>query len=322
MKPRQLEIFLTVVEHASIHAAARALGISQPAVTKTMRELERDLGAPLLDRSVRGVSPTRYGLALVPRARLQLENARRIQDEIKQLKDGIGGRVAIGMSTSAALTLLPPAFRIFNAKLPTADLNLSEGIVPALLSELEHGRLDFAVAHLRPETTNPQLDCEVLFPVRLVVGARRGHPLVRSRSLKNLLGAGWILPTGVATSDSVVEDFFARQGSPLPERVIRGQSATVALAMVSNTDLLGIFVEPLALSTFPDHGIVRIDIRGPLPELMVCIVRRRGEPLTPAAELLCECFRICSRDYSNARVKVPSVRSLTGSRIAPAARRA
>jgi DNA-binding transcriptional LysR family regulator len=295
MKPRQLEIFLTVVERASIHAAARSLGISQPAVTKTMRELESDLGAPLFERSIQGVVLTLYGRALVPRARLLLENARRARDEITQLREGIGGRVAIGMTTSVALTLLPSAFKAFNAKLPTADLSLTEGVRATLLAELDNGRLDFAVAHIRPEMTDPRFDCEVLFPVRFVVGARRRHPLIASRALKHLLAAQWILATSTATADPMIEEFFSRQGLPMPKRVIHAQSVTVALALVGNTDLLGLFVEPLAQSNFRSHGIIQINVREILPEFKVCVIRRHGDPLTPAAELLRECFHSSCR---------------------------
>ena len=82
MKPNQLLAFVAVVEQMSIRGAARTLGISQPAVTKIVRELEREVGAPLVERSVKGVRLTPYGEAFAPRARLLLSDMRRARDEI------------------------------------------------------------------------------------------------------------------------------------------------------------------------------------------------------------------------------------------------
>jgi LysR family transcriptional regulator of abg operon len=259
MKPNQLLAFAAVAEHGSIRSAARALGVSQPAVTKIVRELERELEAPLVERSIRGAQLTVYGEAFAPRARLLLADMARARDEIAQLRDGATGKVAVAFSTSFGLTVFPLAFKEFHARLPAVDVHFSEAVLPSMLTMLRNGSLDFAVAHLRPEDLSADFESFELFPVQLV-------------------------------GREVVAPIFSPLGLPPPARVIRGQSVTVALGLVGSTDLVGLFVEPLAALVFKNHGVRRVEVEENLPSLQVCVVQRAGQRLTPAARQLAECI--------------------------------
>lgn len=294
MKPNQLLAFVAVVEQMSIRGAARALGISQPAVTKIVRELEREMGAPLVERSVKGVRLTPYGEAFAPRARLLLADMQRARDEIAQIRDGATGRVALAVSSSFALTVLPAAFKEFHARLPAVDVHFSEAVLPWMLARLRDGQLDFAVAHVMPGTLAEEFESTELFPVQLVVGARSRHPLRHCRSLRALHAAEWVLPGDGEVGRESVAPLFAAVGLPPPARVIQGQSVTVALGLVGHMDLLGLFVEPLVRLAFAHHGIRRIELKEKLPLLHVCVIRRRGQQLTPAARQFVECIQAAS----------------------------
>ncbi len=291
MKPNQLHAFVAVVEQMSIRAAARVLGVSQPAVTKIVRELEREVGAPLVERSVKGVRLTAYGEAFAPRARLLLADMRRARDEIAQIRDGLTGRVSLAVSTSFALTVLPPAFKDFHARMPAVDVQFSEAVLPEMLARLREGALDFAVAHVVPGRLDPQFEALALYPVQLVVGLRQRHPLRASRSLRDLLGAEWILPGDDHFDGRDAVSTLLPPGLPAPARVIQGHSVTVALSLVGQMDLVGLFVEPLAALSFQRHGIRRLEIAETLPALSVCVLRRRGQVLTPAAQHFVECIQ-------------------------------
>ena len=290
MKPNQLYAFVAVVEQMSIRGAARTLGLSQPAVTKIVRELEREVGAPLVERSVKGVRLTQFGEAFAPRARLLLEDMRRARDEIAQLRDGVSGTVSVAVSTSFALTVLPAAFQAFHAQLPAVEVRFSEAVLPSMLEGLRDGRLDFAVAHVVPGTLDPQFESFELFAVRLAVGVRHRHPLRHARTLAALHDAEWVLPGDGDLGRAAVLPLFAPLGLAAPARVIQGQSVTVALALVGHMDLVGLFVEPLAQLAFPRHGIRRLEIDDVLPTLRVCVLQRRGRPQTPAAQCFVECI--------------------------------
>ena len=291
MKPNQLLAFVAVVEQKSIRGAARAVGISQPAVTKIVRELEREVGAPLVERSVKGVRLTPYGEALAPRARLLLADMRRARDEIAQIRDGATGKVAVAVSTSVALTLLPEAFREFHTRLPAVDVHFSEAVLPWMLARLRDGHLDFAVAHVGPGALPAEFESVDLFPVQLAVGVRAGHPLRHCRSLHELHAAEWLLPGDGELGRESVAPIFSPIGLTPPARMILGESVTVALGLVGHMDLVGMFVEPLAELAFKHHGIVRVEVKETLPALQVCVIRRKGHQLTPAARQLVECIQ-------------------------------
>lgn len=294
MKPNQLNAFVAVIEQMSIRGAARALGLSQPAVTKIVRELEREVGAPLVERSVSGVRLTAYGQAFAPRARLLLEDMRRARDEIAQLRDGAAGRVAVAVSTSFALTVLPPAFKEFHARLPAVDVHLSEAVLPWMLARLRDGNLDFAVAHVLPSSLDAEFHAIELFPVQLVIGVRNRHPLRHSRSMRELHAAEWVLPGDRDLGRDAVAPLFAPLGLSAPARVIQGQSVTIALGLVGQIDLVGLFVEPLVQLAFKRHGIRRVEVEDVLPTMNVCVIQRRGTRLTPAAQHLVDCIQRAS----------------------------
>ena len=102
MKLSQLRSFLSVAEHGSIRAAARALGMSQPAVTQAMRELELSVDAPLLQRGTAGVELTVYGRSLVRRASVIQREMERAVAEIEEIRDGSSGLISIAISTAVA----------------------------------------------------------------------------------------------------------------------------------------------------------------------------------------------------------------------------
>jgi len=167
-------------------------------------------------------------------------------------------------------------------------------VLPWMLARLRDGYLDFAVAHVVPGTLDPQFEALELFPVQLVVGMRNRHPLRGARSLLDLYPAEWILPGDDHRGRESVAPLFTPLGLPPPSRIIQGQSVTVALGLVGNMDLIGLFVEPLVKLTFKRHGIRRVDVDEALPMLNVCVLRRRGQLSTPAAQHFIECIQRAS----------------------------
>jgi DNA-binding transcriptional LysR family regulator len=290
MKPNQLLAFVAVAEQMSIRGAARILGISQPAVTKIVRELERAVGAPLVARSVKGVELTTYGEAFAPRARLLLADMRRARDEIAQIRDGATGKISVAVSTSAAITVLPSAFKEFHTRLPAVDVHFSEAVLTWMLSRMRNGSLDFAVAHVMPETLDAEFEAIELFQVQLTVGMRTGHPMRHCRSLRELHAAEWVLPGESELGRESVAPLFSPMGLTPPARVIFGESVTVALGLVGEMDLVGLFVEPLVDLSFKRYGIRRVDVKEHVPALSMCVIKRRDQRLGPAAQQFVECI--------------------------------
>lgn len=297
-KPNQLNAFVTVAAQQSIRGAARVLGHSQPAVTKIVRELERDLGAALVERTVKGVHLTPYGQAFLPRARLLLEDMRRAREEIAQIRDGARGRISVAVSTAFALTLLPAAFSAFHDRHPLVDVIFTETALPWMLAGLNDGTLDFAVAHGWSGAISPDYDVTELYPIRAAVGVRKRHPLRRAKSLTELHAAEWIVPGDGSAALGTVAPMFSALGLAPPARVIQGQSANVAMGLVANMDLVGLFVEPLLQWASAHYGIVQINTAETLPNSFVHIVKRKNYPLTPAALQFVDCIRAAAASPS------------------------
>lgn len=182
MKLKQLDAFLAVAEHRTIRGAARALGVTQPAISSIVRELEQELGVPLVVRSVKGIELTDYGSAFAIRARLIVEEIQRTRDEIEQLRLGTTGSVSIAVSPTVALTILPRAFAAFMRDLPGATLNVDDALTATDLARLRDGSLDFIVTHqLSNAKPDPDAFASIpLFRTAFAVVARNRHRLARA----------------------------------------------------------------------------------------------------------------------------------------------
>lgn len=289
MNLRQLRAFVLIAEHGSIRAAARALFVTQPAATRSLRELEQSVGAELVSRSARGVELTPYGTALYKRAVVILQEARRAQEEIGQMRDGEGGSLNLAIS-SAALTVLPAALAAFRARMPRVTVAFNEVAPPFSHEQLESGRYDFLVQTEYDGEIDDGFARTTLFTLPLAVGARAGHPLRHARTLAELHDALWLLPGNIQAPANLLRLAFEAHKLPAPRDVIPCQSIAVALAIIADSDALGIFVRNLF-----DHRLLPRDLRmvplsHALPAARVSILTRADSPPTPAAQCFIDCL--------------------------------
>src|ERR1700722_3263708 len=179
MKLNQLRDAAAIAEHGSLRAAARALRLAQPALTRSVRELEHELGAPLFERRTKGMVLTSVGEAFVQRARAILSDVERARVEVDQIVGGVGGSLVAGLSIAAHILLLPRSLKRFNKRYPDVHLKIIEGFFPTLIGGLRDGGLDF-YSGPRPSGPIPEgLVIEKLFDNDRQIVCRAGHPLAR-----------------------------------------------------------------------------------------------------------------------------------------------
>ncbi|MEJ8810990.1 LysR substrate-binding domain-containing protein [Variovorax ureilyticus] len=215
----------------------------------------------------------------------------RARDEIAQIRDGTTGRLAIAVTTSVALTMMPAAFEAFHTRLPTVDVRVSESALRSMLARLRDGQLDLALAPLLPGRLGPEFETIELVPMEFMVGMRTGHPLRRCQSLRQLHGAEWVLPGNGALDGEALLPVFSSIGLTLPSRLILSESSMTALGLVGRMDVVGLFVEPLVELAFRYHGIRRVAVKEKLPTLQVCVIKLKDQRLTPAARQFVECLQ-------------------------------
>jgi len=136
---------VSVARHGSIRAASRMMNLSQPALTKSIKELEESLGARLFIRRRQGVTLTDCGEGFFKRASLILEELRVAQEDITQRLGGTSGRVNIGVGASIARTVMPEVIDRFHREFPNVKVRIAEGQLVSMIPELRQGELDFTV---------------------------------------------------------------------------------------------------------------------------------------------------------------------------------
>jgi len=304
MRLSQIRDFLAVVDAGSMRAAARALGLSQPALTKSIRQLEEELGGVLVTRSVRGAQPTEIGRAFLARARSVTADLRRAREEVAQLRGARGGSLTVGAAPAPALGLLPNALarlrrRWHEAKICVTDISPSE-VMPAL----RDGRLDLALSvRIGPlATPGPEYLVEPLYLNEACIVARRRHLLAGARSLAELADAEWVRTGGTDNTSSLPAAFQAAGMEP-PRYRIECRSFFALAEIVAHSDLLAVVPWQLAAREVAGGRIVQVPMEDALPPREICLFTRADVPLTPVAREFVDVLRaaVSSRPARAAR---------------------
>lgn len=177
----QLRYFVAVAEQRHFTRAARGLAVAQPSVSKQIRLLEEELGAPLFHRMRGNVTLTPAGEALLPYARRVLTDVGAATDEVRELAGLRRGRLSVGATPSLTMAILPEALARFRALYPGVDLKLHEAGSRDLVRELDEGILDVALVIL--PVRHPSLVTTPLLREELVVAVGGDHPLAARRSV-------------------------------------------------------------------------------------------------------------------------------------------
>ena len=301
MKFNQLRDFVAIAETGSMRAAARALGLAQPAITRNLQELEQSLGAQLFVRGVRGVTLTPIGETFLLRANMILGEIRRSQEEVSQLQGARDGTLVVGLSIAAHMGFLDRVLPPFRRKYPGVRLRVIEGLLPTLEPELSSGAIDIYVGPVQDRLQPADFNVCKLFDNDRVVIARKGHPLAKATSLAELQSADWM--TTSITHDAGAELLapFAEKGLAVPIPVFQCQSALSILGVLLNSDMLAMV--PRQWLQFPPlHGVLQpILLSETFPAPPIMLVHRAGLVLTPAAECFSDLFKRAASLASDAK---------------------
>ena len=198
MELRQLEYLAAVVDEANFTRAADTVHVSQSGVSAQVRQLERELGVTLLDRSGRRVRPTAAGAALLPSVRAALDAVSAITRLADELAGIVRGRVSVGMVTGCTVQRLFDALADFQQRYPGVEVSLGEDASDRLLDGVRSGRFDLALLGTAG-TVPADLASHLVADEKLVAAVPLTHPLAHSRtmSLPELVGHRLIcLPRG------------------------------------------------------------------------------------------------------------------------------
>jgi DNA-binding transcriptional LysR family regulator len=292
LKPRQLLLLVTIDELGNIHRAAGELGMTQPAASKLLKELEGALEVSLFDRLPRGMRPTWYGEIMIRHAKMTLANLGTAHDEITALKSGLSGQVAVGCIMPAGIALLPLAVARLKSHYPLLQMRVELDSSDALLGQLTDSKLDIAVARLFEHHDKSAFSFEPLAEESICVVARRGHPLTRKRKLKlrELAELSWILPTGKVIRHRF-DMVFRSLGLDPPQNVVSTPSLPVTISLLQHADMVA--TVPIEVAhQYREHGMVElVPIDFPLKMDAYGIIVLRNRLLSPAAQIMLKALR-------------------------------
>lgn len=271
IKFHQIRAFVEVAREGSIRGASRALSVSQPALTKAIKELEEGLSAQLFVRRSQGVALTENGESFYQHASLILEELRAAQDE-----------------------LLPSVICRFHQQHPQVKVRIMEGQLLAMINELRQGELDFTINTYYPGPYDHEFSFEKLFEKPFAVFARAGHPAAQATSLGELMDHHWTMPTPRGSYFKQLQDRFNQAGMA-PKVDIVCETFSSCISLVVKSDFLSILPVELGNDPLMADKLVMIPVRDVLPTAAYFLIQRRDTRQTPLTASLITLFRRQSR---------------------------
>ncbi len=242
-----IDYFLAVVEEGQVRKAAQRLGISQPAVSKALQRLEKELGFALFERSVKGMTPTKVAEQFRQRTGVLRGGLRDAVKEATDLHLGALGLLRVGVSPLYAQKLFVPAFVQLHRQRPAATVRASVHLNDELWRLLRQGELDMALSSL-PARVPDDLQTIALMQDELCMVARVEHPLHRQRRLKlaDLAQVQWMLPGPDVAARRHVEALLAQAGLPPPRIALEvSNTAGQMRQILRDTNLVSLMNESM-----------------------------------------------------------------------------
>lgn len=291
MKLDLIEAFMATVETGSIRAAAKQLNQSQPGLSKKIRQLETELGVPLIVRSAKGIDLTRYGEAFEIRARAILNETGRALDEMKQLRGQLEGVVRISVAPSSTVDLVAKTVRLFQRDCPNVRLDIHEGLQALAVEKLRAGSIDFAICPLWEPLPESEFIVEEIERMKMAVVTSAASQYRHCTSLAELDDAHWIHVGAGANISPLVVKIFHQAGLQAPLPKMECYSLTSTLAFLFDSDAVALL--PAKLTEQPQYRnlLAQVPVKEPIPEYPLYIIHRRESPLIPASKTLATYFQ-------------------------------
>lgn len=284
-----IDYFLAVAQHGQVRRAAAALGLSQPAITKGLQRLEKELGFPLFERGSRGMTLTPVAEHFRQRTRTLRSGLGEAMKEAADLHLGAMGVLRVGVSPLYAQRLFVPACLQLHRQRPAARIRVMINLNDALIAALRLGDLDVSINAL-PGVIPEDLQATALLADDLWMVVREGHPLLARRRLRlqDLVDAEWMLPgPGVAARRSV-EGRLAEAGLPPPRVAVEVSTTAGQLTrLLTQSDLVSIMSETM-MHEAPGQGLVALPIADARFRRTIGALTRKGGVLPPLAQRFLE----------------------------------
>jgi DNA-binding transcriptional LysR family regulator len=307
LRLRDLHVLHTVVQHGSMAKAAVQLGVSQPAVSEVIADLEHALGVRLLDRSSRGIEPTMYGNALLKRSIAVFDELKQSIRDIEFLADPTTGEVKIACPLAIAFTIIPHVIERFVKQYPRVVVHFDEVASASAtrdFRELRERKYDLILGRgwsLEAEQPSADdLNIECLFDDQLVIAAgAQSKWAVRRRKidLAELIEEPWIMQAPHTWNHRNLAEACRARGLAMP----RASLVTLSMSVITHFLADGRFITamPRSVAYFKSLKVLPVDL--PVRPWPVNTVTLKNRTLSPAVERFIECAREVTRPMREGR---------------------
>jgi DNA-binding transcriptional LysR family regulator len=297
IKLHDLHVLMAVVHAGSMRRAAGLLHTTQSAVSRSVAELEQTIGAKLLDRSARGIEPTRYGHALLRRGAAAFDELKQAVQEIEFLSNPGAGELLIGSGSAFAEGFVLAVIGRLSQAYPRVAYHLMPYALTALYEQLRERRIEVAFSGDSELDPQDDVDVEVLFEEPLVVAASAESLWVRRRrvQLADLVKESWSWSPPGTVVDRLILDAFRASGLKPPRAAVYTDAINVRLRLASTRGFL--IVVPASMLSLPTRHewLRRVPVELPTTRRQMGILTIKNRTLSPLAHLFIE----CARDIAN-----------------------
>jgi DNA-binding transcriptional LysR family regulator len=297
MELRDIEYFAAVAEYGHLGRAAESLGLSQPALSKSLRRLEQAVGGRLVRRTPKGVELTAEGSALLLRVRELRMSLKDIEREITELSQGRVGHLRIGIGEATGEHLLGNAISALLKDAPRVTLKLGTSDNDVMLPALRDGRLDLVINYL-PPTLPEGLTQEQLYDEEMVVCASADHRLAGLKRVKltDLVQERWASSESVLPGPQWLRRAFEDRGLPPPRVAVESRAVRVRFQSLASSGLLGFTSRSVFEQGAQAFRLTQLPVRDLAWTRAVGVIHRTDAYLSPAARRLIEILRLMAHN--------------------------
>lgn len=300
LKPAQLRLIQQIAEHGQLQLAAETVGMTQPAASRMLAEIENQVGAQLFLRQPKGMEPTEIGRAVLRRARVILREMFSMASDVRALREGFGGTLRVGAVTGPAVGYLVSAIREIKQTAPDADITVDVMPSRELLGHLAAGEMDFVLARILPEFDSQDFNILPMRDEKVAFLVRAGHPLSRSPSvtLTELAGQEWIMQSRGAPIREAALAAFADVGLAEPKNIVNSPSLLLTIAYLAQCDAVSPMsdeVAELLIRPPVSAGFAMLQIPHEIRVSAYYLLDLKRRPLSPLALRLREKLVALSR---------------------------
>lgn len=288
LKPSHLKLIRAIHDTGKLQLAADAVGMSQPAASRLLSEIETGAGGPLFERLPRGMEPTAIGEAFVRHARVILAEIDTLASEIAQMHRGTAGGVRVGAVTGPAVGALVPALVALRVEMPGIRPTIEVAPSVTLVRGLEEGRFDFVLARIGSDNDAGAFEAYPGRTETISLVVRASHPLAgRKVPLSETLPYEFVIQEPGSPIRTALENAFLEHRLHTPAQVTNSSSLLIALNIIADSDAIAPQTREVAqLLTRTASGLAIIETDEDIVVSNFLVLQVRYRALSPVAQRL------------------------------------